>query len=65
MEDDLDSIGQEYFAHALRVAEVGNAKHVVLADIASGKLMLQVKDPGFILVEAHKKFRFVCPDLPA
>ena len=30
-----------------------------------GKLMLQVKDPGFILVEAQEQFRFVGPDLPA
>src|SRR6266849_2695045 len=65
MEDDLDSIGQEYFAHALRVAEVGNTKRVAIAGIALAKLMLQVKDTGFILVEAHKKSRSVCPYLAA
>src|ERR1019366_4696382 len=65
MENDLDPVGQEYFAHALRVAEVGDTKYLSLVTVALGKLMLQVKDPGFILVEAQKKFRFVRPDLPA
>src|SRR5713101_5899812 len=65
MEDDLDSIGQEYFAHAFRVAEVGDAKYLSLRILALGKLMLQMKDPGFILIEAHKKFWFVYPDLAA
>src|SRR6202521_615448 len=65
MEDDLNPIGKEYSAHAFRVAEVGDTKCLALAVLALGKLMLQMKDSGFILVEAHKKFRFVRPDLTA
>ena len=38
---------------------------VAVAVAVLGQLMLQVKDPGFILVEAHEQFRFVGPDLPA
>src|ERR1039458_1559364 len=65
MENNLDPVGQEYLAHALRIAEVGDTKYLALVAVALGKLMLQVEDPGFILVEAQKKFRFVRPDLPA
>ena len=38
---------------------------VIVVAVALRQLMLQVKDPGFILVEAYQKFRFVGPDLPA
>ena len=65
MENDFDPVGQEYFAHAFPVAEVSDTKYLVLVTVAAGELILQVKDPGFILVEAEKKFRFVRPDLPA
>src|SRR4029077_14149114 len=49
MEDDLNPIGQEYSAHAFRVAEIGDTKCLALGILALGKLMLQMKDPGFIL----------------
>jgi hypothetical protein len=69
MENDLDPIGDKYSAHALRVREVGDTKHlaviVMVVAVALRQLMLQVKHPGFILVEADQKFRLVGPDLPA
>ena len=71
MEHDLDPVGLEYSAHALRVREVGDTEYlaivntVVVVAVVLGKLMLQVKDPVFILVETQEQFRFVGSDLPA
>jgi hypothetical protein len=41
VENDLDSVDQEYLAHALGVAKVGGTKHLALVTAALNKLMLQ------------------------